>query len=47
MAIPTDGLVFYAPLAEDKATAETGQTLNYTGNFQLCSIQRRRKNFSR
>ena len=25
--IPTDGLVFYAPLAEDKATAETGQTL--------------------
>ena len=27
MAIPTDGLVFYAPLAEDKATAETGQTL--------------------
>ena len=32
MAIPTDGLVFYAPLAEDKATAETGQTLNYTGN---------------
>ena len=35
MAIPTDGLVFYAPLAEDKATAETGQTLNYTGNFQF------------
>ena len=32
MAIPTDGLVFYAPLAEDKATAETGQTMNYTGN---------------
>ena len=27
MAIPTDGLVFYAPLAEDKATAETGQTM--------------------
>ena len=35
VAIPTDGLVFYAPLAEDKATAETGQTLNYTGNFQF------------
>ena len=28
MAIPTDGLVFYAPLAEDKATAETGQTMS-------------------
>lgn len=27
MAIPTNGVVFYAPLAEDKATAETGQTI--------------------
>lgn len=31
-AIPTDGLVFYAPLAEDKTTAETGQTMNFSGN---------------
>ena len=31
-AIPTDGLVFYAPLAEDTATAETGQTMNFSGN---------------
>ena len=30
--IPTDGLVFYAPLAEDKTTAETGQTMNFSGN---------------
>ena len=27
--IPTRGLVFYAPLAEEKTTAETGQTLTY------------------
>lgn len=32
-AIPTDGLVFYAPLAEEKATAETGQTLTKTGTI--------------
>ena len=30
--IPKDGLVFYAPLAEEKTTAETGQTLDYIGN---------------
>ena len=35
MAIPTDGLVFYAPLAEDKATAETGQTLTKTGTIEF------------
>ena len=38
MAIPTDGLVFYAPLAESKATAETGQTLNVTGSISYQSI---------
>ena len=31
--IPTDGLVFYAPLAEDKATAETGQSLTKSGDI--------------
>lgn len=30
--IPVDGLVFYAPLSEAKTTAETGQTLNVSGN---------------
>lgn len=38
MAIPTDGLVFYAPLAEDKATAETGQTLTKTGAITQAKI---------
>lgn len=33
MTIPTNGLVFYAPLAEDKATAETGQTLTKAGRL--------------
>ena len=27
MAIPTDGLIFYAPLEENKATDETGKTI--------------------
>lgn len=31
-AIPEDGLVFYAPLQENKSTAETGQTLTKSGN---------------
>ena len=31
-AIPDDGLVFYAPLQEDKSTAETGQALTKSGN---------------
>lgn len=38
MAIPTNGLVFYAPLAEDKATAETGQTLTKTGTITQAKI---------
>lgn len=38
MAIPTNGLVFYAPLAEDKATAETGQTLTKTGAITQAKI---------
>ena len=38
MAIPTNGLVFYAPLAEDKATAETGQTLTKTGTVNTLKI---------
>ena len=38
MAIPTDGLIFYAPLAEDKATAETGQEFTKTGTVGF-SIQ--------
>ena len=29
--IPTDGLVFYAPLSENKTEAETGQTMNFSG----------------
>ena len=37
--IPTDGLVFYAPLAESKATAETGQTLNVTGSRLLMLLE--------
>lgn len=38
MAIPTDGVVFYAPLAEDKATAETGQTLTKSGTVNTLKI---------
>lgn len=38
MAIPTNGLVFYAPLAEDKATAETGQTLTKSGTVNTLKI---------
>lgn len=38
MAIPTNGLVFYTPLAEDKATAETGQTLTKTGTITQAKI---------
>ena len=38
MAIPTNGLVFYAPLAEDKATAETGQTFTKTGTITQAKI---------
>ena len=38
MATPTNGLVFYAPLAEDKATAETGQTLTKTGTITQAKI---------
>ena len=30
--IPTRGLVFYAPLASEESTAETGQSLTVTGN---------------
>ena len=30
-AIPDDGLIFYAPLQEDKSTAETGQALTKNG----------------
>lgn len=32
-AIPDDGLVFYAPLQEDKSTAETGQALTKNGTI--------------
>ena len=32
-AIPEDGLVFYAPLQEDKSTAETGQVLTKNGTI--------------
>lgn len=32
-AIPSDGLVFYAPLQEDKSTAETGQALTKNGTI--------------
>ena len=35
---PTEGLVFHAPLSEDKATAETGQTLTKTGNITYQTI---------
>lgn len=31
-AIPEDGLIFYAPLQENKSTAETGQALTKSGN---------------
>lgn len=31
--MPTDGLVFYAPLQEDKSTAETGQALTKNGTI--------------
>ena len=31
--IPLDGLVFYAPLDFARSTAETGQTLNYSGSL--------------
>ena len=31
--IPTDGLVFYAPLVENKTTAETGQILTKSGDI--------------
>lgn len=31
--IPTDGLIFYAPLSGQNATAETGQSLSYYGNI--------------
>jgi len=31
-AIPEEGLVFYAPFAEDKAAAETGQGISKNGN---------------
>lgn len=32
-AIPEDGLIFYAPLQEDKSTAETGQALTKNGTI--------------
>ena len=32
-AIPEDGLIFYAPLQENKSTAETGQALTKSGNM--------------
>lgn len=32
-AIPDDGLIFYAPLQEDKSTAETGQALTKNGTI--------------
>ena len=35
--LPTDGLVFYAPLRENKTTAETGQVLSYE-NYQSAEI---------
>ena len=38
LPIPTDGLVFYAPLNKDDATAVTGQTLNYEGNVTFQTV---------
>ena len=33
--MPTDGLLFFAPLEYQKSTAETGQILNYNGNVRF------------
>lgn len=35
---PTEGLVFYAPLAEESATAETGQTLTTIGDVSYTTV---------
>ena len=37
--IPVDGLVFYAPLAEDKAVSETGQALTKNRDLVFESVQ--------
>lgn len=36
--IPTEGQVFYAPLAEAKTTAETGQALTTSGNVTYSTV---------
>lgn len=36
--LPTDGLIFYAPLTERRDEAETGQSLSYNGNVDFTSI---------
>lgn len=37
--IPTDGLVFYAPLSERKSSAETGQSLTYDGDITFSTYK--------
>lgn len=37
--MPTDSLAFYAPLTEEKATAETGQSLTTTGSITYSNIE--------
>ena len=36
-AVPTSGLVFYAPLSRNASAAETGQQLTYTGTVQFAT----------
>ena len=36
--MPTDGLIFYAPLAADMSTAETGQAIEKNGNISFETV---------